>query len=59
MDVLNERGMVDITKFKPVTRLGDITFGRIGDVFKLPTPIWAKESNTIRQALRTTMPSKL
>ncbi|KAL4067134.1 hypothetical protein V8B97DRAFT_2025233 [Scleroderma yunnanense] len=42
-DVLDERGLVDITKFKPVTRLGGITFGRIGDVFRLPTPVWAKD----------------
>ena len=58
-DVLNERGTVDITKFKPVTRLGDITFGRIGDVFKLPSPVWAKDGDKVRQALRTNIPSKL
>ncbi|KAL4071133.1 hypothetical protein V8B97DRAFT_1917699 [Scleroderma yunnanense] len=33
--MLDERGLVDITKFKPVIQLGDITFGKIDNVLRL------------------------
>lgn len=34
-DVMNERGVVEITKFRPAGRLSDIVYERIGDVFRL------------------------
>ncbi|KIO12012.1 hypothetical protein M404DRAFT_994072, partial [Pisolithus tinctorius Marx 270] len=49
-DVLNERGVVDITKYKPIARLGDISYGRVGDVFRLPRPVWEQEREKIEQA---------
>ncbi|KAI6003481.1 hypothetical protein F5J12DRAFT_155297 [Pisolithus orientalis] len=49
-DVLNERGVVDITQYKPIARLGDISYGRVGDVFRLPRPVWEQEREKIEQA---------
>ena len=46
-DVLNERGQVDITKLKPVSRNGDISYARVGDAFRLPRPAWAEEGEKI------------
>ncbi|KAG6331335.1 hypothetical protein ID866_7756 [Astraeus odoratus] len=43
-DVLNERELVDITKFKPVARLGGIAYGRVGDTFGLARPAWDEDN---------------
>ncbi|KAI0028488.1 hypothetical protein K488DRAFT_58467 [Vararia minispora EC-137] len=48
-DVLNEKGLVDITKFRPITRLGDISYGRIGDVFRIPRPVWKEEAEKVAE----------
>ncbi|KAI0800409.1 hypothetical protein C8Q74DRAFT_1344837 [Fomes fomentarius] len=50
-DVLNERGVVDITKFRPVGRLGDISYERIGDVFRLPRAQWTLEGEKVQEFL--------
>ena len=50
-DVLNERGTVDITKFKPISRLGDNSYGRVGDVVKFPRLSWAVDEGTVGEAL--------
>ncbi|KAI6011120.1 hypothetical protein EDC04DRAFT_2871105 [Pisolithus marmoratus] len=50
-DVLNERGIIDITKYKPISKLGDELYGRIGDVFRLPRIAWEQEKDKIEQAL--------
>ena len=47
-DMLTERGTVDITKFKPVARLGDNSYGRVGDAYKLARPSWAADEAKIR-----------
>jgi len=52
-DVLTERGTVDIAKFKPLSRLGDISYGRIGDAFRLSRPVWSQEEETIKKALES------
>jgi hypothetical protein len=52
-DMLTERGGVDITKFKPVARMGDISYARVGDAFKLTRPVWAQDEATIQDALTT------
>ncbi|KIN97831.1 hypothetical protein M404DRAFT_970202 [Pisolithus tinctorius Marx 270] len=49
-DILNECGIVDITKYKPITHLGDISYTRIGDAFRLPRPVWEQEKGKIEQA---------
>jgi hypothetical protein len=46
-DVLSERGTVDPTKFKPLGRLGDITYSTLGDGFRLPRPAWKDEQKII------------
>lgn len=50
-DVLNERGNVDPGKLKPVARLGDISYVRIGDGFRIARPVWANEQDKIRMAV--------
>ena len=50
-DVLNERGLVDITKLRPIGRAGDISFVRTGDAFRAPRPVWAEEEEKIRAVL--------
>ena len=39
-DVLDAKGVVDQTKYKPVGRLGDITYARQGDGFRISRPTW-------------------
>ncbi|KZT64133.1 hypothetical protein DAEQUDRAFT_769966 [Daedalea quercina L-15889] len=50
-DMLDERGNVDPAKFRPVGRMGDITYSRVGDGFRLTRPAWAKEQETIEKAI--------
>ncbi|KAI6099000.1 hypothetical protein F5141DRAFT_1143918 [Pisolithus sp. B1] len=52
-DVLNERGVIDIAKYKPIARLGDISYGGLGDVFRLPRSVWDQEKERIEQVLET------
>ncbi|KAJ8594537.1 hypothetical protein M405DRAFT_850111 [Rhizopogon salebrosus TDB-379] len=52
-DMLTERGGVDVTKFKPVARMGDISYARVGDAFRLTCPAWAQEEATIHDTLTT------
>ncbi|TFK92174.1 hypothetical protein K466DRAFT_513988 [Polyporus arcularius HHB13444] len=51
-DVLNERGVVDFAKFKPVSRLGDISYARVGDAFRIPRPSWKIEGEKIGEFLK-------
>ncbi|KAI8968828.1 hypothetical protein BD414DRAFT_503668 [Trametes punicea] len=51
-DVLNERGVVDYTKLRPVGRMGDITFARVGDGFRIPRPAWKLEGEKITEFLQ-------
>ncbi|KAG2091226.1 uncharacterized protein F5147DRAFT_643259 [Suillus discolor] len=52
-DMLTSRGAVDLTKFKPVARVGDISYARVGDTYRIPVPSWAKEEGKIQEALKT------
>ncbi|KAJ7676481.1 hypothetical protein B0H17DRAFT_1080163 [Mycena rosella] len=49
--VLNERGLVDPAKLKPVGRMGDITYVKIGDGFRIPRPSWAESEEEIQKSL--------
>lgn len=53
-DMLNERGNVDVTRFRPIARLGENSYGRVGDAFKLARPTWAADQSKIREALEKT-----
>ncbi|KAG1796509.1 hypothetical protein EV424DRAFT_1475223 [Suillus variegatus] len=46
------KGAVDLTNFKPVARVGDISYARAGDTYRIPVPSWAKEGK-IQEALKT------
>ncbi|KAI0348773.1 hypothetical protein OH77DRAFT_1594592 [Trametes cingulata] len=51
-DMLNERGVVDFTKYKPIGRMGDITYGRVGDRIRIPRPSWKLEGEKIQEFLK-------
>ena len=51
-DVLNERGIVDPLKFKPITRLGDISYANFGAIYRIPRPQWnSPEGDKIRKVI--------
>ncbi|VDC02597.1 unnamed protein product [Peniophora sp. CBMAI 1063] len=46
-DVLKADGTVDPTLLKPVARMGDTTYARLGDLFRIARPTWSEpEGNT-------------
>lgn len=49
--MLAERGGIDLTKLKPVARMGDISYARVGNAFRLDRPPW--DEATIQDALAT------
>jgi len=51
-DMLNERGVVDPVKFKPISRLGDITYGRLGDMTRLPRFSWETEKKKVEEMVQ-------
>lgn len=51
-DVLNERGVVDPFKLKPIGRGADITYFRTGDAFRLGRPDWATEGQPVYEGLQ-------
>jgi len=48
-DVLNEKGVVDISRFMPVARLGDISYARIGDAYRIARPTWAENGEKVKK----------
>ncbi|RDB18610.1 hypothetical protein Hypma_014724 [Hypsizygus marmoreus] len=48
-DVLNERGMVDPAKFKPVARLGGTLYARIAEGYHLDRHTWKEHETRIRE----------
>ncbi|KAG2035297.1 hypothetical protein BDR03DRAFT_923034 [Suillus americanus] len=50
-DMLTQRGVIDLTKFKPVARVGDISYARVGDAFRIVSPTWAQDKSKIQEAL--------
>ena len=54
-DVLNERGLVDFTKLQPIGRVGDISYTRVGDGFRLARPSWAAEGAKIQEQVKSTL----
>ncbi|KAI9460406.1 hypothetical protein HD554DRAFT_2197018 [Boletus coccyginus] len=51
-DMLTERRTIDLTKFKPVARMGDISYARVGDAFRLSRPVWATEEKNLQEAIQ-------
>ncbi|KAJ7484327.1 hypothetical protein FB451DRAFT_1232117 [Mycena latifolia] len=48
--VLNERGVVDPAKLKPIGRMGDTTYVKIGDGFRIPRPFWSQNEEEIQSS---------
>ncbi|THH13337.1 hypothetical protein EW146_g6863 [Bondarzewia mesenterica] len=51
-DVLTENGTVDPARLKPVSRLGDTTYSRLGDGFRLARPSWSQEGEKLQEATK-------
>ncbi|KAI3998382.1 hypothetical protein K525DRAFT_214718, partial [Schizophyllum commune Loenen D] len=51
-NVLTERGVVDIQKFKPVAHIGDISYCTIGDVFRMRPSTWAEVEPFIPEEMK-------
>ncbi|KAJ7430122.1 hypothetical protein B0H11DRAFT_2398584 [Mycena galericulata] len=49
--VLNDRGLVDPAKLKPIARLGDTGYATLGDGFRIPRHSWAKDEAEIQKNL--------
>lgn len=47
--VLNEKGRMDAHKYRAVSRMGDITFGRTGEGFRIPQPRWSDAKEDYEQ----------
>ncbi|KAI0062710.1 hypothetical protein BV25DRAFT_600514 [Artomyces pyxidatus] len=52
-DVLTPKGTVDLAKLKPLARMGDITYARVGDGFRLDRPLWSELGDQVQEALAT------
>ncbi|KAG2083826.1 hypothetical protein BD769DRAFT_1646466 [Suillus cothurnatus] len=52
-DVLTDRGIIDIMKFKPTVRLGDVSYGHVGDAFRMVPPKWEQEEVKVEDTLAT------
>lgn len=51
-DMLTERGNVDLDKFRPVARMGDITYATVGGAFRIRRPDWVKDADRIQAFLK-------
>lgn len=49
-DVLNHKGVVDPGLYRPISRLGDISYSTLGDAFRLPRPAWADVEQAVVEA---------
>ncbi|KAL0574245.1 hypothetical protein V5O48_007716 [Marasmius crinis-equi] len=52
-DVLNERNVADPDKLKAIARMGDISYTRITEAFRLPRFDWKKEADGVQHLLNT------
>ena len=46
--VLNQKGPVEASKLRAVSRLGGSMYGRAGDAFNLPRPTWKEEQELLK-----------
>jgi len=46
-------GTLDLEKFRPVGRAGDISFTRAGDAMRIPRAAWAKEEEVVKKFLES------
>lgn len=51
-DLLNDRGLVDPNKLKPVARLGDISFSSIGPGYRMEQKVWKKDEKELEEAAK-------
>ena len=46
-DVMTDKGTVDPALLRAVSRLGDISYGRIGESFRLPRDSWVNMGDAV------------
>lgn len=51
-DMLTEKGAVDLARYKAVGRMGDVTYCRIGDGYRIARPFWNEEGKAIEGAVK-------
>jgi len=51
-DMINDRGNVDLEKFRPIARMGDITYATLGSAFRIRRPDWVKDAEKIQAFLK-------
>lgn len=39
-------------KYKPVARMGDISYGTIGDVYRMPAPSWEEVAPLLSEEMK-------
>lgn len=50
-DVLNERGTVNPAKYKPLGRLGEVTYSTVRDGFRIPRFNWNDEKEKVEELM--------
>ncbi|KAJ6572147.1 hypothetical protein B0H19DRAFT_1132720 [Mycena capillaripes] len=53
--VLNEKGVVDPAKLKPIARMGDITYIKVKDGFRIPRPSWAQDKEEVEKRINSSL----
>ncbi|KAF8217670.1 hypothetical protein K438DRAFT_1795427 [Mycena galopus ATCC 62051] len=53
--VLNEKGVVDPAKLKPIGRLGDISYAVIRDSFRISRPSWAQDKEELEEKFKSSL----
>lgn len=48
--MLNQKGVVDPALYRPISRLGDISYSTLGDAFRLPRPAWTDVGQAVIEA---------
>jgi hypothetical protein len=48
-DVLNSRGYVDPVKMMPTARIGDVSYARVSDIYRMPVKSWSKEQEAVEK----------
>lgn len=51
-DVLDEDGTVNPGLLKPVSQLGDTSYGRLESAYRIPLPSWNEDNRQIYDALK-------
>lgn len=51
-DMFNSRGYVDPAKLRPASRLGDISYGRIGEAYQVKWKFWGEDKEKMDEVMK-------